>query len=174
MGGRQITEFEYRTPFYGCAGQSRNQSGHGTPDEFEQAGGHPFVPVEQLHMTDQVIEEQKKKKEDPFFEKNFGGHGNVHPAAFKDIEYGRKSDKVVSWKGNHAHISTPDRIVDKSTMHRLPPSYKGWVWCEDIDEDPQLAVGSMGYCLGAHWETRKRASRIRSVNGGTTRPYPKA
>ena len=93
------------------------------PDEFEQAGG-TFVPVEQLHMTDQVIEEQKKKKEDPFFEKNFGDK-NVHPAAFKDIEYGRKSDKVVSWKGNHAHISTPDRIVDKSRCTACPPRTRG-------------------------------------------------
>ena len=174
VGGRQITEFEYRTPFYGCAGQSRNQSGHGTPDECEPAGGHPVVPVDPRPMTDQVIAEQKKKKEDPFFEKNFGGHGNVHPAAFKDIEYGRKSDKVVSWKGNHAHISTPDRIVDKSTMHRLPPSYKGWVGARTSTKTLNWRWARWATAWAPTGETRKRASRIRSVNGGTTRPYPKA
>ena len=39
--------------------------------------------------------------------------------------------------------------------HLIPPSYKGWIWCEDVHENADPVGGNMGYCMGAHYGNQK-------------------
>ena len=101
-----------------------------------RAVGDPlkYVPVEQLntiaykHLTN--IRNQDYST------------SNVYKSVFQEDPDGAKA---INWRQNGA----------EAAPHLIPPSYKGWIWCEDVHENADPVGGNMGYCMGAHYGNQR-------------------
>ena len=82
---------------------------------------------------------------------------NTYPQAFTNL--GRNDETVINSGSGQDYTWRGDAIrwrgagMDNVPLHRIPPSYKGWIWCEDQTEHPTL--GNVGYCTGAHYGNQK-------------------
>ena len=65
------------------------------------------------------------------------------------------TDKRVSWIGNMFGQGLVSE--QNNNLHLIPPSMKGWVWCEDIDEASNDTDPMRGYCTATHFGNRKDA-----------------
>ena len=114
----------------------------------EYQGMHPLVPVETLsYRPYSAFEYIKRLKTDQPFT-----FGNVFKEAFH-TSVNLNRERKLTWLGN-----TTQGIVseERNNTHLLPPSMKGWVWCEDINEVSSDTDDNHGYCTGIHPGNKKK------------------
>ena len=68
-----------------------------------------------------------------------------------------KDDSVQLLNRKISWISHGQGLVSEqnNNLHLIPPSMKGWVWCEDIDEASNDTDPMRGYCTATHFGNRK-------------------
>ena len=76
---------------------------------------------------------------------------NSNKIANNEYVNSTRSNRKVAWVLH-------DKIVSNSNeAYKIPPSMKGWVWCEDIDESATDTGDIHGYCTGSlHGNTKSK------------------
>ena len=110
--------------------KNRPYTGKGTfvhREPFMATGKDGKLPVEQLNVV------------------YYKGHETIRDHNFSISNVFKASLPHANWRQNGA-VAAP---------HLIPPSYKGWIWCEDVHENADPVGGNMGYCMGAHYGNQK-------------------